>query len=137
MKKIILPFSLILLGLGANFVSAAPDSYDRRVDVSRLAADESQAYRGERSGRDEDWRDRRAGDDLARLNREVRQVRSLIGDSRRVGQRVRDRFHRVMRATDYLNDQFRRGGMRGGEIHRRADAIRADLDGIRRDMRGR
>jgi hypothetical protein len=71
------------------------------------------------------------------LNREVREVRAAIGDSRHAGQRIRDRFHRVLRATDNLNDQFRRGSIRGSEVRRRADEIRGDLENIRRDLRGR
>lgn len=131
MKKLILLGSFVVLVGTAAQVSA--QKYDSRVDVSRLANEESRTFRGDR---DRD-RDGSAAANLERLNREVRQVRNAIGDSRRGMGRIRERFHRVVRATDFLNDQFRRGRIRGWEVRRRADAIRADLDDIRRDLRAR
>ena len=49
------------------------------------------------------------------------------------GRHVRARFYRVMRATDRLNYQFRRGA-RSWEIRRAADDIRAELQEIRRAL---
>jgi len=137
MKKLILSFSLMLLGFTGISINASAQGYDPRVDVSRLAVDESRTYRGDRDwDRDNDRRNSRVAYDLDRLNREVRQVRAVI-NSRGVGPRLRERFRGVLRATDYLNAQFRRGNMRGWEIRRRGDAIRADLDRIRQELRAR
>ena len=133
MKKLIATFSLALLSCTA--LQAAPtDRYDSRVDVSRIASDESRTYRGDR---DEDNRGGWAAAEIARLNRDVREVRMQIGESSLVGKRIRDRFHRVLDATESLNARFRRGSIRGREVHDRAEAIRADLDSIRRELRER
>lgn len=136
MKKLILSLPLILLGFAGTATAEPRATVEARVDASRLAADENRTYRGDRDGRDWD-RSGHSADDLARLNREVRQVRAMIDNTRNVGPRIRERFHRVARSTDYLNEQFRRGGIRGGELRRRADALREDLEGIRRAFRGR
>ena len=139
MKKQILSFSLTLLALTAIAGNSSAQGYDQRVDAARAAADEGRSNRPDR----DDWNrgggrgNRRAAYDLDRLTREVRAVRVEIGDSRRVGRRVRDRFRRVLRATDYLNDQFRRGELRGWEVRRRADEIRAELERIRFELRSR
>ena len=112
-----------------------PKNYDRRVDVARVAADEARAYRPDQDYWNRGDGYRRAAYDLERLNREVRAVRLEIGDSRR--RHIRDRFHRVVRATEYLNAQFRRGNIRSWEVRRRADEIRGELEPIRRQLRRR
>jgi hypothetical protein len=137
MKKLILSFSLALLAFAGVATNASAQRYDPRVDVSRLAVDEARVYRG---GHDErDWRggEGRAIAELERLNAEVRQVRALIGDSRSVSQRIRDRYRRVKESTESLNYQFRRGNIRGWEVRRRAEEIRLDLERIRRELRTR
>ena len=136
MKKTILSFSLALLGLTATFRNASAQEYDRRVDVARIAVEENRTYYRGDSNRDWDRRGSRAAQDLERLNREVRQVRAVI-NFRGVSLRTRDRFRRVLRATDYLNEQFRRGNLRGPEVRRRADVLRAELDRVRFELRAR
>ena len=132
MKKSIVSLALVLFGFTA-INAAPPERYDSRVDVSRLATDESRTYRGDRES---DYQGRGEAE-LARLNRDVRQVRMLIGESSLVGKRIRDRFHRVLDATENLNARFRRGTIHGGEIRQRAEAIREQLDSIRRELRER
>ena len=135
MKTLTITLSATLLALAAMTGNASAQSNDRRVDAARFAADEGRTYRTDNWNRGDG--DSRAANDLDRLNREVRAVRSAIENSRSPGRRIRDRFHRVVQETDRLNAQFRRGNIRGWEVRRRADEIRSDLDRIRRDLRGR
>jgi hypothetical protein len=136
MKKQILSFSLVLLALTAM---ASAQGNDRRVDAARVTANEGRSQRPDQNSwnRPDTQSDRRAAHELDRLNRDVRAVRVAIRNSRHVGSRTRDRFRRVVRATDFLNQQFRRGNIRGWEVRRRADEIRRDLDRIRWELRRR
>jgi hypothetical protein len=137
MKKQILSFSFAVFGLTAMQGNASAQDHDRRVDAARAAVDEGRAYRPDQDHWNRGDGERRAAYELDRLNREVRAVRLEIGDSRRAGQRIRDRFHRVKRATDNLNYQFRSGNLRHWEVRRRTDEIRGDLQRIRRELRNR
>ena len=137
MKRLTITLSAALLSLTAMAGNVSAQGYDRRVDAARVAVAEGRAYRSERDNWNRGDGDRRASQDLDRLNREVREVRVAIGDSHRTGQRIRDRFRRVLTATEHLNARFRRGDIRGWEVRRRADEIRGDLERVRRDLRRR
>ena len=133
MKRLKLTTSTLLLALTALAGTASAQNTERRVDAARVAAEEGRSYRHD----SDDWRhgDRRTAYIIDRLNREVREVRLEIGNYR--GRYIRDRFHRVVTATQYLNQQFRRGELRGWEARRRADEIGDELERVRREFRRR
>lgn len=128
MKKLTLALSIALLASAACATNASAQRYDARIDVARTVDPEREFRRGG------DW-GRRTRAELDRLEYEVRQVRAEIGNLR--DGRIRERFHRVRRATDRLNYAFDRGMARGWEVRRRADEIRAELWAIRRELRAR
>ena len=130
MKKLTFALSLALLASAGFATNADAQRYDPRIDVRATVNPGREFDRDIRGGGDWEGRTRR---DLDRLNYEVRQVRVEIGNSR--NGRIRERFSRVRRATDRLNYAFERRIMRGWEIRQRADAIRAELNDIRRDLR--
>jgi hypothetical protein len=132
MKKLIIPYSVVALALAGIATSVSAQRYDPRIDVARLAADDSRTYRG-----DSDQHDGRATAEIDELYRELRHARNAIGDSRSVGQHLRDRYHWAKEATDRLNYQYQRGTIRGWEVRNRAAEIRVRLDEIRRDLRNR
>ena len=132
MKKLILPLLLMLLGFTGFASSASAQRYEERTDERTVET----RYDGPRItiSRDRDGdRGGRGAYELERLNREVRQVRDEMRQSAGGGRHVRARFYRVMRATDRLNYQFRRGA-RSWEIRRGADAIRDELQQLRREL---
>jgi hypothetical protein len=146
MKKLILPLTIALLGFAGFANTASAQRYDDRYDER----DVETRYEGPRvsidlgRGRNDDRdfdRDRgrggRAAYDLDRLNREVRLVREEIRDAGGGGRRVRAMYSQVLRSTDRLNFEFRRGAIRGWEVRRRADDIRGRLGVIRRELRFR
>ena len=126
MKKLTLALSLVLLASAGVATNANAQRYDTRIDVAR-SVNPGRDFRG---GGDWEGRTRR---DLDRLNYEVRQVRAEIGNLR--DGRIRERFHRVRRATDRLNYAFERRAIRGWEARARAEEIRGELDSIRRELR--
>ena len=79
-----------------------------------------------------DWR---AANSLRHLNREVREVRLLA--SRGADRRTRYRVYRLARATDRLNFEYNRRRARPWAVHRRAEALRAEVRVIRAGLRGR
>ena len=129
MKKLTLALSLALLASAGFATNVTAQRYDPRIDVARAV--DPDYDRGFRRG---DW-EGRTRRDLDRLNYEVRQVRIEIGNLR--DGRIRERFHRVRRATDRLNYAFERRAIRGWEARQRADEIRAELNWIRRELRVR
>ncbi len=143
MKKCSLSFTLLalLFAAGANHLSA--QGYDPRVDISRNAAEQDRGYRGggdedrgDRDGRDyRGDRDGRANGEIDRLMREVYQVRAEIGNSR--NQRIRARFHSALESAVSLRSAYQRKRIRGWEVRRRADDIRAELSQIRQELRVR
>jgi len=124
MKKLILPLSLVVLGLTAMTPIASAQRYEATVRAPQPAIVVTRGVPG------------RAAADLDRLNRQVREVRHEIR-ALGGGRRIRYQFERVVRATDFLNSEFRRGNMRGRELRLRADEVRAELNRIRRDLRFR
>jgi hypothetical protein len=129
MKKLTIALSLALLASAGFATNVTAQRYDPRIDVARSANPDYD--RGFRGG---DW-EGRTRRDLDRLNYEVRQVRLEIGNTR--DGRIRERFHRVRRAADRLNYAFERRMVRGWEVRREADEIRAELNWIRRELRMR
>jgi hypothetical protein len=134
MKKLILPFSLVALALSALATNVSAERTDSRVDVSRLAAEDARTYRGDH---DRHGHDGRAAAEIDQLYRDLRQVRYAIGDSRSVGQRIRDQYRMAKESTDRLNYQYKRGTIRGWEVRNRASEIRVRLNRIRAELRGR
>jgi hypothetical protein len=131
MKTLKLTTSTLLLALTAFAGTASAQNNERRVDAARGAAEEGRNYRHE----SDDWNhvERRTAYIIDRLNRDVRELRLEIGNYK--GQYIRDRFHRVVKATEYLNAQFRRGELRGWDARRRADEIEDELERVRREFR--
>ena len=134
MKKLILPLTIALLGFAGFANTASAQRYDEReaeatYDGPRVSID---LGRGRDRGRGE-----RTAYDLDRLNREVRITREEIRDAGGGGRRVRAMYSQVLRSTDRLNFEYRRGTMRGWEVRRRADEIRSRLAVIRRELRFR
>ena len=81
--------------------------------------------------------DRRVGYELDQLNREIRQARSEVRAFRGEGRRIRFRLERVERAAGRLNYEYERRISSSGQIRRRIQQLRAELDDIRRDLRVR
>ncbi|HEX8618665.1 MAG TPA: hypothetical protein VF911_13865 [Thermoanaerobaculia bacterium] len=132
MKKLILPLTIALLGFAGFANTASAQRYDERdveanYDGPRVSIDLGR-------GRD---RGGRAAYDLDRLNREVRIMREEIRAAGGGGRRVRAMYSQVLRSTDRLNFEYRRGVIRGWEVRRRADDIRGRLSVIRRELRYR
>ena len=134
MKGII--FSLALLAW-MGVTNGQAQRYDSRIEVAEQAH-----YGPERAVRqmreDEDrgrWRDRRIGYELERLRREVRRVREEIRFARGGNRRIRDQFARVMRATERINYDFRRGE-NPLRIRRHIEEARAELYRIQSQLRG-
>ena len=128
MKKLLLSLSIAAIGLSGFAASASAQRYQERLVEARIDGPRISIGRG---------RDGRTAEDLRRLNREVQIVRHEIRSAGLAGRRVRGDFFRVMRATERLNEQYRRGDARGWEIRRRADGIRSELHQIRRELRFR
>jgi Ni/Co efflux regulator RcnB len=140
MKKLILPLTLALLGFAGFANTASAQRYPERevegaYDGPRVSVD---LDRGRDWDRDRD-RDRggRSAYDLDRLNREVRIMREEIRAAGGGGRRVRAMYSQVLRSTDRLNFEYRRGAIRGWEVRRRGDEIRSRLSVIRRELRFR
>ncbi len=130
MKNLTLTLSLTLLALAGATPHAAAQRFDRRSEIPAII----NAGREDRQERGGDWQ-RRARFEIVQLQREVRQVRLEIGDSR--NRNLRERFGRIVRSADYLEAAYERGRVRGWEVRQRAEALRSELDGIRRDLRER
>ena len=75
-----------------------------------------------------DWR---AANSLNHLNRELRELQ-LMSEGR-----ARPRLARIARATDRLNYEYHRRLARAWPIHRRAEALRAQVRTVRNELRGR
>lgn len=138
MKTAILFLSLAVAGLPLATSNVSAQGYDPRIDAARLAPpDASRDYQGDRGERDRNYdrRDDRGAGELDQLNREVRDLRLEIGNSR--SERIRERFHRLKEAAASLNYQARRGTMRGSEVRRRVEDIRAGLQRLRQEIRAR
>ena len=127
MKKLILPISLILLGLAAAPLDASAQRYE--APSARVAVNVGPAWGGRVYGT--------VSAEMDRLNRELRIVRAEIRNAGRRGRLVRGQFEQVARSTDRLNAQFARRSANPYEIRRRASALRHELDQIRRDLRVR
>lgn len=123
MKKLILPFTFVLLGLTGFAATTSAQVYEARVVGPRLT------IRDGRGGG-------RLASDVERLNREVRRVREEIR-ALDGGRRVRAEFAQVVRATDQVNFRFRTGRYDRGEIRSRIDGLRADLERIQDRLRRR
>ena len=124
MKKL----ALILTVAAAGLTIFASDASAQRIVVEtpggRLGI-------GERGG------DRRVGYDLARLNREVRQLRFEIRAYRGEGRRIRWRYERVERAAERLSYEYDRRISSPWQIRRRIEQLRSEIYDIRGDMRDR
>ncbi len=127
MRKVVLPFAVALLGFAALPINALAQGNDSRIDVASLLT--------RPSIQDYPFPDNRVRDDVNRLNWEVRRVRLQIRASGGGGRRIRYQFDRVMRATEELNDAFRRGTLTRREIRSRAQRIRFRLEPIQRELR--
>ncbi len=127
MKKLIVSFSVVLLGLTAFASTASAQRIEARIDGPAIVVE-----RG-RGG----YRDGRLANDIERLNREVRRTREDIRLAGGGGRRIRAEFQRVNIATSRLNEQFRRGIGERWELRRRADQIRVELDRIQQRLRNR
>ncbi len=116
-------FAAIAAAAGILLIGADADA--QRPFVERPGASVGVRFAG-------DWR---ASNSLHHLNRELRDVELIA--SRRAGLRARGRLTRIARATDRLNYEYRRRLTRSWLIHRRAEALRAELRAIRNGLRGR
>ena len=132
--------SLSLIAIAAGIATASAQRATISIPVPGVTVEQGdyrdardRDYRDERYIRDD--RDGRSRAEVERLNREVRLVRLEIGNSR--DRRIRSMFDRVVRATDRLTYQARGGNMRGWEVRRRADDIRAELYRVQRELRMR
>ena len=116
---------ILLIIAAAAVAFAAADANAQRTFVERPGASIGLRQGG-------DWR---AANSLNDLNRELREVQLLA--SRRGGARVRSRLAGVARVTDRLNYEYHRRLTRSSVLHRRAEALRAEVRAIRSGMRGR
>lgn len=135
MNKTSISLSLVTL-LAAGIGTASAQRATISVPVPGVTVERD--YRDGRDYRDRDYRDDRPDRsryEIERLNGEVRQVRLEIGNSG--DRRIRYMFSRVVRATDRLTYEARRGDMRGWEVRRRAEEIRSDLYRVQRELRMR
>ena len=80
--------------------------------------------------------DRRIGNDLERLNREVRQLRHELR-SFRGGRRMWFRYERVQRSAERLNYEYDRRVSSPWQIRRRIEQVRAEIYAIREELRDR
>lgn len=133
MNKFTFPLSIASLLTAVAVNTASAQRYDDRATISVPIPGVRIEERGrdDRDGRGEG----RAGYEIERLRGEVRQVRLEIGGSQ--DRRIRYQFSRVLRATEQLNSEYRRGTIRGWEVRRRAEEIRADLYRVQREVRER
>lgn len=130
MNKFTFSLSIASLLTAVAVNTASAQRYDDRATISVPIPGVRIEERG-RDGRGE----ARAGYEIERLRGEVRQVRLEIGGSQ--DRRIRYQFSRVLRATEQLNSEYRRGTIRGWEVRRRAEEIRADLYRVQREVRER
>jgi hypothetical protein len=91
---------------------------------------DSEGWRGGR-------RDARVGFEIERLYRDVLEVREEIRMAGGGGRRIRAQFHRVIRPTEILREQYRRGAISGWEARRMVEELRSDLWQVRRELRVR
>ena len=127
MKKLIVSFSVVLLGLAAFTSTSSAQRIEARVDGPRIVVERGRG--GDRGGR--------LAADIERLNREVRRTREDIRSAGGGGRRIRADFQRVNIATARLNEQFRRGIGERWELRRRAEQIRNGIDRIQQRLRNR
>ena len=120
MKK---TYRLFLSVAAAGVALLAPAANAQRTFIERPGASIGVRNAG-------DWR---AANSLNHLNRELREVQ-LIADHRD-GARARSRLGRVARLTDRLNYEYHRRRTRSLSIHRRAEALRAEVRVIRSGLR--
>ena len=144
MKKLILPFSLALLGCAGFASNSEAQRYDKRVDVAEQARANSrtQAYgRDDREDRYEGREDDRRGGGSGRLRLEadrlradVRRVREEMRLSGGGGRRMRARFDRVVRASEQISYEVRRGG-NPWRVRRHIEETRSELYRLQRELR--
>ena len=123
MKKL----ALILTVAAAGLTMFASDASAQRIVVETPGVALGLRDRGG---------DRRIGYDLARLNREVRQLRHELR-SYRGGRRMWHRYERVQRASERLNYEYDRRAASPWQIRRRIEQVRGEIYDIRGDLRDR
>ena len=139
MQKIIPLLSLVLLNCTGVATNASAQRFDSRIEV----AEQARQYRPDREIREDraEWeyrggRDRRLGRAVDQLRREVRQVREQIRLSGGGGRRIRYQFSRVVRATEQIENEFRRGE-NPSRIRRHIEQTRSELYRVQSELRGR